>query len=93
MKGDGFFKIIAIQLLVNWWILGIPLSNNPFHKGIPAIISSVEVHRTSGRQTSAGCEVVGLFVGGSYHIKASYVTCQWYGPCTAAVYHRERWSL
>ena len=35
------------QLMVNWWfgILGIPLSNNPFHKGIQGI-------QTTGPQTT-----------------------------------------
>ena len=54
-----FFFTINAQLMVNWWfgILGIPLSNNPFHKGILGIQTTNQplVEMPNQKKTTATC--------------------------------------
>ena len=52
---------LLLNTVVNWWcgawwfgILGVPLSNNPFHTGIPH-------HRARNHQLITGCKLSGFW--------------------------------
>ena len=45
---------LLVQLVVNWWvgILGIPLSNNPFHKEDPIGIQTTNPNHHNKHETN-----------------------------------------